>query len=216
MARQEWHICCADAKASTVYDAAVLLWYCAPKGRPHVQVIDAKLAGIKLIRPQIFGDDRGFFLESYNARAYAAAGIDAVFVQDNHSRSVKGTLRGVHYQSQPGQAKLVRVILGRIWDVTVDIRRDSPTFGHWQAVELDDKAREQLFIPIGFAHGFCVLSEFAEVEYKVSAPYDPKTECAISYADPELAIKWPVTSPLLSARDQEAESFASFRSRVAL
>lgn len=179
-----------------------------------MQVVDGKLAGIKIIRPKVFGDDRGFFLESYNAPAYATAGIDAVFVQDNHSRSVKGTLRGVHYQSKPGQAKLVRVVLGRIWDVTVDIRPDSATFGQWDALELDDKAREQLFIPIGFAHGFCVLSDFAEVEYKVSAPYDPETECSISYADPELAIKWPVTHPLLSTRDQRAESFASFRARV--
>ena len=179
-----------------------------------MQVVDGKLAGIKLIRPKIFGDDRGFFLESYNAPAYNAAGIDTVFVQDNHSRSVKGTLRGVHYQSKPGQAKLVRVILGRIWDVAVDIRPNSPTFGQWDGIELDDKSREQLFIPIGFAHGFCVLSEYAEVEYKVSAAYDPETECSISYADPELAIKWPVSQPLLSARDQQAESFAAFRARV--
>ena len=184
------------------------------EGRSIVQVVDGKLAGIKIIRPRIFGDDRGFFLESYSAPAYAAAGIDTVFVQDNHSRSVKGTLRGVHYQSRPGQAKLVRVVLGRIWDVMVDIRRTSPTFGRWEAFELDDDAREQLFIPIGFAHGFCVLSDVAEVEYKVSAPYDPTTECSISYADPELAIQWPVTQPLLSARDQQAESFAAFRSRV--
>ncbi|HYQ03636.1 MAG TPA: dTDP-4-dehydrorhamnose 3,5-epimerase [Polyangiaceae bacterium] len=179
-----------------------------------MQVVEGKLAGTKIIRPKIFGDDRGFFLESYSAQGFAAAGIDTVFVQDNHSRSVRGTLRGVHYQSNPGQAKLVRVVLGRIWDVTVDIRPDSPTFGQWDAVELDDKAREQLFVPVGFAHGFCVLSEYAEVEYKVSSPYDPKTECAINYADPELAIKWPITQPLLSARDQQAESFASFRARV--
>jgi dTDP-4-dehydrorhamnose 3,5-epimerase len=178
-----------------------------------VQVVEGKLAGIKIIRPKIFGDDRGFFLESYNAVTFASAGIDTAFVQDNHSRSVKGTLRGVHYQSQPGQAKLVRVTLGRIWDVQVDIRPDSPTFGKWAALELDDKSREQLFVPVGFAHGFCVLSEYAEVEYKVSAPYDPKTECAISYADPELAIEWPITQPLLSARDQQAESFAAFRAR---
>ena len=184
------------------------------EGRSIVQVVDGRLPGIKIIRPQIFGDDRGFFFESYSASAYAAAGIDTVFVQDNHSRSVKGTLRGVHYQSRPGQAKLVRVVLGRIWDVMVDIRRNSPTFGRWEAVELDDTAREQLFIPIGFAHGFCVLSDFAEVEYKVSAPYDPKTECSISYADPELAIQWPVAQPLLSVRDQQAESFAAFRSRA--
>jgi len=177
-------------------------------------VVDGKLPGLKIIRPKVFGDDRGFFLESYSAPAYLTAGINAHFVQDNHSRSVKGTLRGVHYQSKPGQAKLVRVILGRIWDVAVDIRVDSPTFGQWAAVELDDKLREQLFIPNGFAHGFCVLSDFAEVEYKVDAPYDPKTECTIDYADPELAIKWPITSPLLSARDQQAESFASFRARV--
>ena len=179
-----------------------------------MQVVDGKLAGIKIVRPQIFTDARGFFFESYNAATYAAAGIDAVFVQANHSRSIKGTVRGVHYQSRPGQAKLVRVILGRIWDVTVDIRRDSPTFGQWEARVLDDQSREQLFIPIGFAHGFCVLSDFAEVEYNASSLYDPETECAISYADPELAIDWPVSSPLLSARDQEAESFAAFRSRV--
>lgn len=153
-------------------------------------------------------------MESYNALTYAAAGIDVTFVQDNHSRSVKGTLRGVHYQSRPGQAKLVRVILGRIWDVMVDIRPHSPTFGQWTGLELDDKAREQVFIPVGFGHGFCVLSDYAEVAYKVSAPYDPETECSISFADPELAIEWPVTQPLLSARDQQAESFASFRARV--
>ena len=179
-----------------------------------MQVIEGKLAGIKIIRPQVFGDDRGFLFESYSAPAYATAGIDAVFVQDNHCHSIKGTLRGVHYQSQPGQAKLVRVVLGRIWDVAVDIRPGSPTFGRWAAVELDDKAREQLFLPIGFAHGFCVLSEAAEIEYKLSAPYDAKTECALDYADPELAIEWPIAQPLLSARDLQAESFASFRARV--
>jgi dTDP-4-dehydrorhamnose 3,5-epimerase len=179
-----------------------------------VQVTDLKLAGLKLIRPTVFGDDRGFFLETYSAGRYAAAGIDVTFVQDNHSRSVKGTLRGLHYQSRPGQAKLVRVIVGRIWDVVVDIRPDSATFGQWQGTELDTERREQLFVPVGFAHGFCVLSDAAEVEYKVSAPYDAATECSLHYADPELGIQWPVDQPVLSARDQQAESFAALRARL--
>jgi dTDP-4-dehydrorhamnose 3,5-epimerase len=179
-----------------------------------VKVVDLELPGLKLIHPDVFGDERGFFLETYSVGPYAAAGIDVTFVQDNHSRSTKGTLRGLHYQSQPGQAKLVRVILGRIFDVAVDIRPKSPTFGRWLGVELDAEKREQIFVPVGFAHGFCVLSDAAEVEYKVSAPYDGKTECSIHYADPDLAVAWPVPKPLLSARDQQAESFAAFRARV--
>jgi len=179
-----------------------------------VKVIDLELSGLKLIQPAVFRDERGFFLESYSVPRYAAAGIDVSFVQDNHSRSVKGTLRGLHYQSHPGQAKLLRVSLGRIWDVAVDIRPDSPTFGRWHGVELDDQKHEQLFVPVGFAHGFCVLSELAEVQYKCSQPYDAKTECAIDYADPELKVAWPVSAPVLSARDQQAESFASYRARV--
>lgn len=179
-----------------------------------MKIIDLELAGLKLIQPAVFADERGFFLETFNAPRYAAAGIDVRWEQDNHSRSVKGTLRGLHYQSHPGQAKLVRVSLGRIWDVAVDIRPDSPSFGRWQAVELDDVKREQLYVPIGFAHGFCVLSDVAEVQYKVSSPYDAKTECSLSYDDPELNVAWPVSAPLLSARDQSAESFASFRARV--
>jgi dTDP-4-dehydrorhamnose 3,5-epimerase len=179
-----------------------------------VQTIDLELVGLKLLRPAIFGDERGFFQETYNATRYAEAGIAETFVQDNHSRSVKGTLRGLHYQSHPGQAKIVRVTLGRIWDVAVDIRPDSLTFGKWLGVELDAEKKEQLFVPVGFAHGFCVLSDAAEVQYKCSALYDPKTECALHYADPELAVRWPVDEPLLSARDQQAEPFASFRARV--
>jgi dTDP-4-dehydrorhamnose 3,5-epimerase len=180
-----------------------------------MQVTDLALEGLMLIRPDVFGDERGFFLETYNAVRYAEVGIVENFQQDNHSRSIKGTLRGLHYQSQPGQAKLVCVTLGRIWDLALDIRPESKTFGQWQGVELDAEKREQLFVPVGFAHGFCVLSEFAEVQYKVSAPYDAKTECSISWADPELAVRWPVEQPLLSARDQQAESFARFRARVA-
>jgi dTDP-4-dehydrorhamnose 3,5-epimerase len=179
-----------------------------------VQVTDLELPGLKLIRPNVFGDARGFFIETYNAGRYAEAGVREAFVQDNHSRSIKNTLRGLHYQSSPGQAKLVRVTLGRIWDVAVDIRPTSPTFGRWHGVELDAEKHEQLFVPIGFAHGFCVLSDFAEVQYKVSALYDAKTECSIDYADPELSVTWPVPEPLLSARDQQAESFAAFRARA--
>ncbi|MDB4982179.1 MAG: dTDP-4-dehydrorhamnose 3,5-epimerase [Myxococcales bacterium] len=179
-----------------------------------MKVLDLELPGLKLIQPDVFGDERGFFLETYSLSRYAAVGIDMPFVQDNHSRSVKGTLRGLHYQAQPGQAKLVRVVLGRIFDVAVDIRAGSPTFGRWLGVELDADKREQLFVPIGFAHGFCVVSDFAEVEYKVSSPYDGKTECSIDYADPELAVTWPLQKPLLSARDQKAESFATVRARV--
>jgi dTDP-4-dehydrorhamnose 3,5-epimerase len=179
-----------------------------------VQVTDLDLEGLKLVRPAVFGDERGFFLETYNALRYAEVGITEAFVQDNHSRSIKGTLRGLHYQSHPGQAKLVRVTLGRIFDVALDIRPHSKTFGEWRGLELDAEKREQLFVPVGFAHGFCVLSDFAEVQYKVSAPYDAKTECSINYADPELGVRWPVEQPLLSARDQQAESFASFRARA--
>jgi dTDP-4-dehydrorhamnose 3,5-epimerase len=179
-----------------------------------VKIVDLELGGLKLVQPEVIRDERGFFLETYSVARYAAAGIDVPFVQDNHSRSVKDTLRGLHYQSRPGQAKLVRVIAGRIWDVAVDIRPGSPTFGRWAGVELDAEKHEQIFIPVGFAHGFCVLSDIAEVEYKVSAPYDGKVECGLSYADPDLAVAWPVKTPLLSKRDQQAESFAAYRARV--
>lgn len=175
---------------------------------------DLKLSGARVIRPTVFADNRGFFLESYHAERYRAAGIDMSFVQDNHSRSAKDTLRGLHYQSDPGQAKLVSVTVGCIWDAIVDIRPRSPTFGRWLVVMLDADKHEQLFVPIGFAHGFCVLSDVAEVQYKVSASYDAKTECGFHYADPELDIPWPVKTPLVSSRDQQAESFAAFRARV--
>lgn len=179
-----------------------------------MQVTDLDLEGLKLIVPAVFGDERGFFLETYSTARYAEVGITEVFVQDNHSRSVKGTLRGLHYQSRPGQAKLVRVTFGRIWDVAVDIRPASQTFGEWRGVELDAEKHQQLFVPVGFAHGFCVLSDSAEVQYKVSAPYDATTERSINFADPELAVLWPIEQPVLSARDQQAESFASFRARA--
>lgn len=180
-----------------------------------MNVIPGRLSGLLLVEPRVFRDDRGFFLESYHRTRYEAAGIDCDFRQDNHSLSCGGTLRGLHYQSHPGQAKLVRVARGRIWDVAVDIRPDSPTFGQWQSFELDDQSHRQLFVPVGFAHGFCVLSEQAEVLYKCSNEYDPATECGLAWDDPDLAIAWPVADPVLSARDQGNESFAAYRSRIA-
>jgi dTDP-4-dehydrorhamnose 3,5-epimerase len=175
---------------------------------------DLPLAGAKLLRPKVFRDSRGFFFESYSAPRYIAAGMPETWVQDNHSRSVQNTVRGLHYQSTPGQAKLLRVSHGRIFDVLVDIRPSSPTFGKWHGLYLDAEEHAQIYIPIGFAHGFAVISNVAEVQYKVSSPYDGATECAIRWNDPELGIKWPVGEPLLSARDQVSESFAAFKARM--
>lgn len=179
-----------------------------------MEVLDLKLRGLKLVKPRVFADERGFFMESYNFERYAKAGIDCEFVQDNHSRSVAGTIRGLHYQSTPGQAKLLRVVSGKIFDVAVDIRRDSPTFGQWQGVILDAESHHQLFVPVGFAHGFCVLSDTADVLYKVSSPYVAATECSIRFDDPEIGVAWPVQNPIVSERDRKAESFAEFRRRI--
>jgi len=179
-----------------------------------MEIINLPLAGAKLIKPRIFGDTRGFFFESYSEPRYHSAGMSEVWVQDNHSSSVQGTLRGLHYQSKPGQAKLVRVTRGRIFDAIVDIRRDSPTFGQWHGEEIDADQHCQIYIPIGFAHGFCVLSDIAEVQYKVSSPYDGAHECAIRWNDPEIGLTWPISKPILSDRDQTSESFADFRARL--
>ncbi len=172
-----------------------------------MQVTDLKLSGLKLIRPRVFTDERGFFFESYRQPLYAGEGINIPFVQDNVSFSRKGTIRALHFQSNPGQAKLVSCLEGTIWDVAVDIRPSSSTFMQWVGVELNDATHEQLFIPVGFAHGFCVLSDTARVQYKVSAPYDPKTECSIRWNDPDLNIAWPIQNPLLSPRDQTSPLF---------
>jgi dTDP-4-dehydrorhamnose 3,5-epimerase len=179
-----------------------------------VDVVGLQLPGLKLLSPRVFRDARGFFLETYSEPRYAQHGIDCQFVQDNHSRSVRGTLRGLHYQSSPGQAKLLRVSQGRIFDVAVDIRVDSPTFGKWESVELDGEDHRQLFIPVGFAHGFCVLSDSADVMYKVSSVYDPETECSIAYDDPDIGIDWPIGDPIVSERDRHAESLRDLRRRL--
>jgi dTDP-4-dehydrorhamnose 3,5-epimerase len=172
-----------------------------------MQVADLRLKGLKCITPRIFQDERGFFFECYRQPLYAAHGISEPFVQDSASFSKKGTIRALHFQSHPGQAKLVSCISGTVWDVAVDIRPDSPTFGQWEAAELDDIHHRQMFIPAGFAHGYCVLSPTALVHYKVSTVYDPKTECAIRWNDPDLAIRWPEVEPILSPRDQTSPFF---------
>jgi dTDP-4-dehydrorhamnose 3,5-epimerase len=179
-----------------------------------MEVRPLSLAGLKLVVPTVHRDSRGFFLETYNAPQYQEAGIDCNFVQDNHSRSDRGTIRGVHFQTSPGQAKLLRVTAGRIFDVAVDIRPDSPTFAQWEGVFLDAAEHCQLFVPVGFAHGFCVVSDVAEVLYKVSSPYDPATETGFRYNDPDVGIRWPVDAPVVSKRDLEARSFAELRSEL--
>ncbi|MEO8247293.1 MAG: dTDP-4-dehydrorhamnose 3,5-epimerase [Chloroflexota bacterium] len=160
------------------------------------------LEGVVLIEPRIHRDARGFFLETFRRNALAAAGIQVEFVQDNQSRSAFGTLRGLHFHRAPGQAKLIRVASGRIFDVAVDLRHRSPTFGRHVSVELDDREHRQLFIPAGFAHGFCVLSPTADVVYRVSTYYVPALERGIAWNDPDLAIGWPIDNPVLSSRDQ--------------
>ncbi len=169
------------------------------------------LPGVLIITPAVFRDARGFFFESYNQETWRSHGIDTVFVQDNHSKSVKGTLRGLHFQLPPAaQVKLVRVVRGVIWDVAVDIRVGSPTFGRWVGVELSAENFRQLYIPIGFAHGFCVLSDEAEVLYKTSAVYNRGLERGIAWNDPRLNIAWPVADPLLSERDRQAPALADY------
>lgn len=173
-----------------------------------MEVTKLRLEGLKLIKPRVYRDTRGYFLETFTPSLYQELGLEGAFVQDNHSSSHQGCLRGMHYQSHPGQAKLVRAAIGKIYDVAVDIRPNSPTFGQWEAVILDGELHHQLFIPIGFAHGFCVLSEGAHVLYKVSSLYDPKTEEGFRWDDPTINIEWPIVQPIVSDRDQQAPFFS--------
>lgn len=176
----------------------------------------AKIADIVLLRPKVFEDDRGFFLESYNAQTFREiVGVDVPFVQDNHSCSGRGVLRGLHYQIQQAQGKLVRVVAGKIFDVAVDIRRGSPTFGQWVGYTISAEEKNQVWVPAGFAHGFLVLSDVAEVLYKTTDYYAPQHERCILWDDPDIAIDWPLgdITPILSAKDraglplQQAEVF---------
>jgi dTDP-4-dehydrorhamnose 3,5-epimerase len=167
-----------------------------------------RLDGLVLLTPAKHGDDRGFFIETYRADAWAAQGVPTDFVQDNHSRSRRGTVRGMHFQTSPGQGKLVRVARGRVLDVVVDVRRGSPTFGRWDAIELDDEGAQQLWIPVGFAHGFCVLSDVADFVYKCTSYFDPATEAGFSFADPDVGIAWPAGELIYSQRDRDAPRLA--------
>ena len=186
-----------------------------------MEKIATAIPGVFMIAPKVFGDDRGFFLESYNRRTMATLGIDAEFVQDNHSRSAKGVLRGLHYQIKQSQGKLVRAVAGEIFDVAVDIRRSSPTFGQWVGMTLSAENKRMAWVPPGFAHGFYVVSDTAEVLYKATDYYAPEFERTILWNDPDLGIKWPlVGEPIISAKDEagipfrDAEVFgASFFSR---
>jgi len=171
-----------------------------------MRAIPLAIADVFLFTPKVFGDDRGFFYESFNARVFSeVAGLQPDFVQDNHSRSVKGVLRGLHYQLSPhAQGKLVRVVQGEVFDVAVDIRRSSPTFGKWVGAVLSAENKQQLWIPTGFAHGFITLSETAEFVYKTTDFYSAKSERCIAWNDPQIAIDWPFEGePLLSAKDQQ-------------
>lgn len=170
-----------------------------------MNVEQTKLDGVLLVTPQVFGDDRGFFMETYNRQKAIELGLPGEFVQDNHSKSSHGVLRGLHYQTPQWQGKLVRVVQGEIFDVAVDIRSGSPTFGEWVGFALNDENKQQLYVPEGFAHGFVVTSETAEVVYKCTSLYAPEQEGSLLWNDPDIGIDWPVESPLLSAKDQHGQ-----------
>lgn len=176
-----------------------------------MEVIETRIPDVKLIKPKVFGDERGFFMETWNARAFAEAGIDATFVQDNHSRSVEHTLRGLHYQIRQPQGKLVRVTRGEVFDVAVDLRNGSPTFGEWVGEVLSERNQHQLWVPPGFAHGFYVMSDSADFQYKCTEFYAPKHERCIRWDEPELGIDWPIPAgsvPIVSPKDSDGVSFA--------
>jgi dTDP-4-dehydrorhamnose 3,5-epimerase len=179
-----------------------------------VRVVPTEIPAVVVIEPDVHVDGRGFFLETYQADKYRAHGIAGPFVQDNHSRSCIGTLRGLHLQLERPQGKLVRVIEGEIYDVAVDVRRGSPTFGRFVGVTLTAESFRQCYVPPGFAHGFCVVSPIAQVEYKCTDLYDPATEIGIAWNDPALAIPWPVKEPLLSTRDAHHPTLAEVANRL--
>ena len=168
------------------------------------------LPEVLIITPRVFQDPRGFFFESYNQETWRAAGIDTVFVQDNHSKSARGTLRGLHFQNPHAQGKLVYVLQGEVFDVAVDVRADSPTFGQWYGATLSAENHHQLFVPEGFAHGFCVTSDTALFAYKCTDFYRPDLEFSLLWNDPEIGIDWPVSDPELSDKDRQGQPLAEF------
>lgn len=171
-----------------------------------MNVLPTRLPGVLLFAPDVYSDDRGYLFEVWNHRKYADLGLPVPFVQDNLSRSKKGVLRGLHFQWPTAQGKLVTALHGEIWDVAVDIREGSPTYGHWEGYTLNDKNQNQVYIPEGFAHGFVVLSNTATVLYKCTNFYTPKDEGSVSWADPDIGIDWPVKEPILAPKDREAPS----------
>ncbi len=174
-----------------------------------MQRLDTKLAGLVLLAPAVHGDERGFFMETWREDDWRSHGVPSAFVQDNHSRSRRGTVRGIHFQTHPGQGKLVRCARGSVLDVVVDLRRGSSTFGEWESFVLDDVHGHQLWIPIGFGHGFCVLSDEADFVYKCTNYYDAETESGIRFDDPDVGIEWPDDIELLySQRDRDAQRLA--------
>lgn len=173
-----------------------------------MNVIETNLPGVLIVEPKVFGDSRGFFMETYNEERYRAAGIDHGFVQDNHSRSRRGVLRGLHFQLEQTQGKLVWVKRGQVYDVAVDVRRGSPNFGQWTGVVLDDENHRQLWVPPGFAHGFVVLSEEADFVYKCTDYYHPPSEVSVAWDDPAIGIDWPIRDVQLSAKDAAAPRLA--------
>lgn len=177
-----------------------------------MKVSECPLEGLKVIELAVHGDARGFFVERFNRERFAEAGLPVDFVQDNHSRSAPGVLRGLHYQHSPAQGKMVGVTRGAVWDVAVDIRPNSPTYGRWHAEELSDVNGRLFWMPPGFAHGFCVIgAEPADMLYKVTGLYNGAGEGGIRYDDPEIAVDWPVKNPLISGRDQKLASFAEYK-----
>ena len=174
-----------------------------------MKIIASELPEVLIIEPKVHGDSRGFFYESFQAARYAAAGITGAFVQDNISRSARGTLRGLHFQEPRAQGKLVQVLRGSVFDVAVDVRRGSPRFGRWVGIELSEAVPRQLWIPPGFAHGFCVLSDSADFFYKCTELYAPEVERSIAWDDPQIGIRWPLSAPLLSSKDRTAPTLES-------
>ena len=175
-----------------------------------MKVEETKLEGVLLVTPDVFGDDRGFFMETYNREKAIKSGLPGNFVQDNHSKSSKGVLRGLHYQRPQWQGKLVRAIQGQIFDVAVDIRAGSSTYGEWVGVFLDTDNKQQLYVPEGYAHGFVVTSDTAEVVYKCTSLYQPSQEGSILWNDPDIGIEWPIDTPLLSGKDENAQRLSDF------
>ena len=181
-----------------------------------MKFVETELPGVVIVEPDVHRDARGWFVETWCAPKYAAGGLGATFVQDNHSHSVRGTLRGLHAQTPRAQAKLLRAAAGEIFDVAVDIRRGSPTFGKWVGVVLSAENAKQIYIPEGFAHGFCVLSETADLAYKCTDVYVPQDEITLRWDDPAVGVAWPIADPLLSPRDASAKTLAELADQLPL